>query len=30
MGYSATLGLFFAILILSVVAIQKKFIERDK
>jgi len=30
MGYSATLGLFFALLILSVVAIQKKFIEREK
>ncbi|MGD1008155.1 MAG: sugar ABC transporter permease [Ignavibacteriaceae bacterium] len=30
MGYSATLGLFFALLILSVVAIQKKFIEKDK
>lgn len=30
MGYSATLGLFFAMLILGVVAIQKKFIEKDK
>lgn len=30
MGYSATLGLFFALLILAVVAIQKKFIEREK
>lgn len=30
MGYSATLGLFFAVLILCVVAIQKKFIEKDK
>ncbi len=30
MGYSATLGLFFALLILSVVAIQKKFVEREK
>ena len=30
MGYSATLGLFFAVLILSVVAVQKKFIEKDK
>ena len=30
MGYSATLGLFFALLILSVVAIQKKFIEKEK
>ncbi len=29
MGYSATLGLFFALLILTVVMIQKKFIERD-
>ena len=30
MGYSATLGLFFALLILSVVMIQKKFIEKEK
>ena len=30
MGYSATLGLFFAVLILGVVMIQKKFIEKDK
>ncbi|MDR3626394.1 MAG: sugar ABC transporter permease [Ignavibacteriaceae bacterium] len=30
MGYSATLGLFFAMLILGVVAVQKKFIEKDK
>ncbi len=30
MGYSATLGLFFALLILGVVAIQKKFVEREK
>lgn len=29
MGYSATLGLFFALLILTVVMIQKKFIEKD-
>jgi len=29
MGYSATLGLFFALIILSVVIIQKKFIEVD-
>lgn len=29
MGYSATLGLFFALLILSVVMIQKKFIEKE-
>lgn len=29
MGYSATLGLFFALIILSVVFIQKKFVERD-
>ncbi len=29
MGYAATLGLFFAIIILSVVIIQKKFIEKD-
>jgi ABC-type sugar transport system permease subunit len=30
MGYSATLGLFFAALILGVVMIQKKFIEKEK
>ncbi|OGU35368.1 MAG: sugar ABC transporter permease [Ignavibacteria bacterium GWB2_35_6b] len=29
MGYSATLGLFFAFIILTVVFIQKKFVERD-
>ncbi len=29
MGYSATLGLFFAVLILAVVMLQKKFIEQD-
>jgi ABC-type sugar transport system permease subunit len=29
MGYSATLGLFFALIILSVVIIQKKFIEKE-
>jgi len=29
MGYAATLGLFFALIILSVVVIQKKFIEKD-
>ncbi|MFA3784092.1 carbohydrate ABC transporter permease [Melioribacteraceae bacterium 4301-Me] len=29
MGYAATLGLFFALLILAVVIIQKKFVERD-
>jgi ABC-type sugar transport system permease subunit len=29
MGYSATLGLFFALIILAVVIIQKKFIEGD-
>ncbi len=29
MGYAATLGLFFAMLILGVVAIQKKYIERE-
>lgn len=29
MGYAATLGFFFALLILSVVMIQKKFVERD-
>lgn len=29
MGYSATLGLFFALIILLVVVIQKKFVERD-
>lgn len=30
MGYATTLGLFFAVIILAVVAIQKKFIEKDK
>jgi multiple sugar transport system permease protein len=30
MGYSATLGFFFAFLILMVVVIQRKFIEKDK
>ena len=30
MGYAATLGLFFAALILGVVMIQKKFIEKEK
>jgi len=29
MGYSATLGLFFALIILTVVIIQRKFIEGD-
>lgn len=29
MGYAATLGLFFAIIILAVVVIQKRFIEKD-
>jgi len=29
MGYAATLGLFFAFIILAVVVLQKKFIERD-
>ncbi|MBU2493793.1 MAG: sugar ABC transporter permease [Bacteroidetes bacterium] len=29
MGYSATLGLFFALIILTVVFVQKKFVERD-
>ena len=29
MGYAATLGLFFAFIILAVVVIQKKFIEKD-
>lgn len=29
MGYAATLGLFFALIILAVVVIQKKFIEKD-
>lgn len=28
-GYSATLGLFFALIIMAVVVIQKKFVERD-
>lgn len=30
MGYAATLGFFFALLILAVVAIQKRYVERDK
>jgi len=30
MGYSATLGLFFACLILLVVVIQKRYVEKDK
>jgi ABC-type sugar transport system permease subunit len=30
MGYSATLGLFFAMLILLVIVIQKRFVEKDK
>lgn len=30
MGYASTLGLFFAIIILLVIVIQKKFIEREK
>jgi len=30
MGYSATLGFFFAFLILMVVMVQRKFIEKDK
>lgn len=30
MGYAATLGFFFAMLILAVVMIQKKFVEKDK
>lgn len=30
MGYSATLGFFFAFLILGVILIQKKFIEKEK
>lgn len=29
MGYAATLGLFFALLILGVVVLQKKFVEKD-
>lgn len=29
MGYSATLGLFFALIILLVVVVQRKFVERD-
>jgi ABC-type sugar transport system permease subunit len=29
MGYAATLGLFFALVILAVVIIQRKFVERD-
>ena len=30
MGYAATLGFFFAVLILGVVAIQKRYVEKDK
>jgi multiple sugar transport system permease protein len=30
MGYSATLGLFFAMLIMAVVALQKRFIEQEE
>lgn len=30
MGYSATLGIFFAILIMSVVALQKMFLEKEE
>jgi len=30
MGYAATLGFFFALIILSVVIMQKKFVEKDK
>lgn len=30
MGYAATLGFFFALVILGVVMLQKKFVERDK
>jgi len=30
MGYAATLGLFFALIILSVVIIQKKFVEKEQ
>jgi multiple sugar transport system permease protein len=30
MGYSATLGFFYAMLIMSVVVLQKKFIEREE
>jgi hypothetical protein len=30
MGYSVTLGFFFAILILGVVVIQKKYIEQGE
>ena len=29
MGYAATLGFFFALLILTVIAIQKRFVEKD-
>ena len=29
MGYAATLGLFFALIVMGVVVVQKKFIERD-
>jgi ABC-type sugar transport system permease subunit len=30
MGYATTLGLFFALIILAVVAIQKKFVEKER
>jgi len=30
MGYSATLGLFFALMIVLVVLIQKRFIEKER
>jgi hypothetical protein len=30
MGYSATLGLFFALLIVLVVIVQKRFIEKER
>ncbi len=30
MGYSATLGLFFALMIVLVVIIQKRFIEKER
>jgi hypothetical protein len=30
MGYSATLGFFYALIIMTVVILQKKFIEKEE
>jgi multiple sugar transport system permease protein len=30
MGYAATLGLFFALMIMLVIVLQKRFIERER